>query len=248
VQWHNAGAARLLTQSSFFFHTASRSDFPKGLQRMKKRKNFNVVSVILAALAATLLSGSARATLIELGRIDLTGDFTLNHNYNFNDPAAFPFGTFGLQTVQTATGIFAPYISNGDSLTMNTPFMFGPISPIDSTVSHPMTWSIGGFTIDTQDISITGADFVGRYCSGVTNLSGNGFDPAAYPFSPFSIWNFIAPPYDISNFPKDVTGPINLAFVVTYDDGQRVPEGGATIALLSIAIFGMFSVRRMLKV
>jgi hypothetical protein len=215
---------------------------------MKKQKNSNVARLIFAALAAMLLCTSARATLIELGRIDFTGNFTLNHNYNFNNPAAFPFGTFGSQTVQTATGIFAATVNGGDTLGMNTPFMYGPISPISWEPSQPMTWNIGGFTIDTQYVLITGADFVGRNCLGLTSLSGNGFDPSNYGLGAYSYWNFTAPPYDISNFPTDITGPINLAFIVTYDDGQRVPEGGATITLLCIAIFGLVSVHRMLKV
>jgi hypothetical protein len=91
---------------------------------------------------------------------------------------------------------------------MNTQFMFGPITPTNWDVSSPMIWSIGGFTIDTQHVLITGADFVGRNCLGITNLSGNGFDPSVYGLGAFSYWNFTAPPYDISHFDTDITGPI----------------------------------------
>jgi hypothetical protein len=214
---------------------------------VRKDQMKRIIRTILLLIATALLAATAQATIIDLGEIDLTGNFTLNHTYNFNDPSASPFGTFGQLTVQSATGIFAPYVSNGDSLAMNTPFMFGPISPTDWTVSQPMTWSIGGFTIDTQYILITGADFVGRNCSGGTDLSGNGFDPNAYPFYPFSFWDFIAPPYDISNFPEDITGPINMTFALRYDDHEVIPDNGPTALLLAIAItLGVAAFRRKL--
>jgi hypothetical protein len=69
-----------------------------------------------------------------LGQVDLTGNFTLNHHYNFNNPSAFPFGTFGTLTVKDATGIFAPYVGAGDTLGVNTQFMFGSITAINSDV------------------------------------------------------------------------------------------------------------------
>ena len=115
------------------------------------------VARILVLTVAMLLSNAVQATQIERGQIDFTGNFTLNHNYNFNDRAAFPFGTLGIQTVQDATGIFAPYVVHGSTLGMNHQIMYGVI-----THSISMTWSIGGITFDTQETNIAGADFVGR--------------------------------------------------------------------------------------
>jgi hypothetical protein len=192
----------------------------------------------------TLSAARAQAHIIELGRIDLTGDFTLNHNYDFNHPAAFPFGTFGTQAVENATGIFSPYVSAGDILAMNTQFMFGPISPVSWVVSQPMMWTIGGFTIDTQFILITGADFVGRNGLGLTDLSGNGFDPSAYGLGAFSNWNFTAPPYDIRNFDTDITGPIKLQIIVRYD----VAEGGNTLVFLALSLFGLICVTQSTRI
>jgi hypothetical protein len=97
------------------------------------------------------------------------------------------------------------------------------LEPLESS---PMIWSIGGFTIDTQKVLITGADFAGRSCNGLTDLSGNGFDPNDYPpFGAFSFWDFIAPPYDISNFHEDITGPITLKIAVGYDRRRETGQG-----------------------
>ena len=186
---------------------------------------------------AILLSGAAQANFIELGYVTLTGNFTLNHKYNFNQPTAFPFGTFGTLTVQNATGIFAPHVSGGDILGMNTPFMFGAITPLDT-----MIWSIGGYTVNTQDIGITGADS-GRTGSGIADLSGNGFDPSVYGLGAVTAWSFIAPPYDISNFHMDITGPITLGIGVAYDNGH-VPETGATLDLFCVSLLGLLCARR----
>jgi hypothetical protein len=109
-----------------------------------------------------------------------------------------------------------------------------------------MIWSIGGFTIDTQQVSITGADFVGRNCLAITTLSGHGFDPNDYPpFGAGSDWGFKAPPYDITNFPEDITGPISLRIGVGFDDG-KVPDTGTTFLLFGIALATLIVSRRKL--
>ena len=50
----------------------------------------NIKTKILILLLA--LTCSARATFIETGRITFSGDFTLNHLYDFNNQSAQPFG------------------------------------------------------------------------------------------------------------------------------------------------------------
>ena len=105
-----------------------------------------------------------------------------------------------------------------------------------------MVWSIGGYTINTQDIGITGADS-GRTGGGIADLSGNGFDPSAYGLGAVTAWSFIAPPYDISNFHMDITGPITLGIGVAYDNGH-VPETGATLDLFCVSLLGLLCARR----
>jgi hypothetical protein len=57
-------------------------------------------------LAALLIATAslAHANIIDLGEIDLTGTFTLNHTYYFNPGS--PYGTFSTMTVSSANGIF----------------------------------------------------------------------------------------------------------------------------------------------
>jgi hypothetical protein len=199
---------------------------------------------ILMLLAIVLTPLLTQAKIIELGEIDLTGNFTLNHNFDFNNASASPFGTFGTLTAQSATGIFVPYVVSGDTLTMNTPFMYvsSGVTPVVlpngdvvfGSLAAPMQWSIGGFTINTLWDVITGPDS-GRNSSGIGDLSGNGYDPSAYPVYPLLTWDFTAPPYDINNFPTDITGPINMTIEVAFDNGV-VPETGNSLALLALAL------------
>jgi hypothetical protein len=190
------------------------------------------------------LALSYACAFIDLGEIIFTGNFTLNHLYDFNNPASQPFGQFSLQTVSSVSGLFSPYVHVGDTLVMSTQFLFGPINPTSQEPSLPIVWSIGGFTIVEQSISITGADS-GRLVSGSTILSGNGFNYSDYPpFGAFSRWGFIAPPYDISNFPEDITGPISFGFGVGYDNGIVVPDAGSTNLMFGLAILILFYGRR----
>jgi hypothetical protein len=219
----------LTLQKGYPIMKKTTSSLTTGIPRMKT----TTAAKILALTLMLTLSGIAQANIIELGQINLTGNFTLNHSYDFNHPEASPFGAFGAQTVQNATGIFAPYVSAGDTLGVNTPFM-----------SLPMIWSIGGFTLSTQYFLIVGPDS-GRFCFGATDLSGNGFDPNDYPpFGAFSHWTFTAPPYDISNFDEDVTGPITLQIAAGYDNGH-VPDTATTLGFLAVGLFGLLCTRRL---
>jgi hypothetical protein len=185
---------------------------------------------IIVVSGALLASSVAHATFIQLGEIDLTGTFTLNHLYDFNNQGAAPFGWFGTLTTQNVTGIFAPYVATGDTLGMSSTAL--------NTVAPLPLWTMGGFTFATNFVLITGPD-AGRFCFEVIDLSGNGFDPNNYPpFGAFSHWEFIAPPYDISHFDHDITGPISLGILVGYDNGH-VPETVNTGALLFFAVVGL---------
>ena len=78
------------------------------------RSTLNIKTKILILLLA--MTCSARATFIETGRITFSGDFTLNHLYDFNNQSAQPFGSFGTQTASQVTGIFSPFVQNGNIL------------------------------------------------------------------------------------------------------------------------------------
>src|SRR3954452_16268492 len=170
----------------------------------------NKTKIIAVLVLASVMV--AKANTIPLGQVSLSGDFTLNHLYDFNHPAAQPFGWFGTQNVQNASGIFSAFIQSGDMLGSQALWTQGNL---------PL-FTIGGFDLASFCVNIAGADS-GRFVLGLVDMTGNGFnqDP-----NTFVAWNFTAPPYDISNFPTDITGAINLTFVASFDNGH-VPDTGS---------------------
>ena len=108
-----------------------------------------------------------------------------------------------------------------------------PGQPLWSVNNLPIL-TIGGFTFTTFDVLITGADS-GRLLTVHVNVTGNGFVQG----NDIVYWSFIAPPYNIGNFHRDVTGPITLQFVC---ERFHVPDGGYTEALFGIALLGMAGV------
>ena len=175
-------------------------------------------TTILILLATVSIAHAGK-----LGDVGFSGDFTLNHLYDFNNPGAQPFGTFSDQTVIWSQGIFTPYIHAGQTVAGQELWSAGHSPPL---------FSIGGYTVITEPlmVNINGPDS-GRYVFGWSEINGNG-----YHLSPdFSFWTFFAPPYDISDFHEDVTGPIQLQFVAI-----DAPDTGSTLALMGIGLLGMF--------
>lgn len=200
-------------------------------------RHTTAVAVLIFIFA---IAASAEATIFEVGGIKLTGMFTLNPSYDFNAPPTnAPFGTFSNLDIVQTDGLFAPLVTTSDTLVMNTPNVYSPCCA--PPVRPSMIWSVGGFTFTTTLTNIIGADS-GRFVLGIIDISGNGFNPADYPFGAFSSSSFIAPPYDISNFHTPITGPINLRIDVAYDDHIFVPEA-STIVYLAVSIMGMIVLR-----
>lgn len=184
----------------------------------------------LKLIATAILASAtmANANLIPLGAVTFTGDFTLNHLYDFNNPASQPFGWFGDQTVTHATGIFASQIHNGDVLAAQGLW----------TVNNLPLFTLDGFSLSTTSVGISGADS-GRFVQGVVDLSGNG-----YPGGGSVTWQFTAPPYDITHFDHDITGPITLMFLAFRENGH-VADGGDTFMLLVVGVVLLFGCRRL---
>lgn len=194
-------------------------------------RRFAIWTLLLSPLA--LIPARAEANTITLGEIELSGNFTLNPAYNFNQPTAQPFGSFTDLTVTQASGIFTPLMHRGDALVMNTPNVLSPpfTASIESKpLAGQMVWSIGGYTMDTTWNVITGADFVGRNVFGFFDISGHQFDHARQALGANGFWDFTAPPYDISNFTSPVTGPINLTMHEVFNNsGHGVPKASSLL-------------------
>jgi len=180
-------------------------------------------------IAAVILASAtiASANLIPVGSVTFSGDFTLNHLYNFNNPASQPFGWWGDQTVTQATGLFSTHIQGGDVLNGQALW----------TVNNLPLFTLGGFTFTTTSVGIFGPDS-GRFVQGIVDLSGNGFSGGD-----FVTWQFTAPPYDITDFEQDINGPITLKFLVFLETGH-VPDTGSTLMLLVVGVMALFACRQ----
>src|SRR3954452_14979099 len=99
------------------FHPAVRRFSRMACSTSRQRLAKSVVDGIKLFLLTLLASASlCNANLVPIGHMTFTGTFTLNHLYDFNHPSAQAFGTFSDQSVTGSSGIFAPFISQGDTL------------------------------------------------------------------------------------------------------------------------------------
>jgi len=87
-------------------------------------------------------------------------------------------------------------------------------------------------------VGIFGADS-GRLLQGIIDLNGNG-----YPGDDVVTWQFTAPPFDITRFDHDVTGPITLMFLAFRETGH-VPDAGDTLMLLGVGLVVLFGCRHL---
>jgi hypothetical protein len=101
------------------------------------------------------------------------------------------------------------------------------------------TWTIGGYTLTITFLSIYAAGF----CVGVVDLSGNGFDPNNYPpYGAYSHWEFWSPAWP-PNITEDFTGPIELRFIVGYDN-RHVPDSGSALVIFGAGLVGLLGWKR----
>jgi hypothetical protein len=122
-----------------------------------------------------------------------------------------------LPTVQSVSGSMAAFVSVGASVTF---------TPSWSFVSGAITafWSVGGFTFNliASNIIYQANGFVAVYGTGT--VTGHGFNAPGN-------WSFTA---------QD--DPANGVF--SFSASSLVPDGGATVALLGLALAGIEGIRR----
>jgi hypothetical protein len=186
----------------------------------------NLSKTILTVAAVGLLScglfcQQAQATPI-------TGDITFGGVVTFDSTslsAATQVSTWNSSFVTSDSGSFSsiPVLT---SVSMTAPWIFNP-----STATIPL-WQVGGFTFDlTSSTIVTQTNFF-LNITGVGTLSGAGFDPTP------GTWSFT-----VSN----ALGKPHATFGFTSDTASTVPEGGATAALLGLALAGVEVLRRKFK-
>jgi hypothetical protein len=170
---------------------------------------------------ATMCLCASSAWATQIGEITLAGTFTTNHLYDFNHPGQSAFGWFnGPVTAQSATGIFAPYVSQGTLLGMAS-------NQIWTNETLPL-FNIGGFNLVTTLVIAAGPD--GSFLFGVSSLTGHGFDPNGYPAPAGGGWSF----HELGiNQLHDQTGQITMTIEYGY---TAVPDTGYTVLLFIVAL------------
>ena len=131
----------------------------------------------------------------------------------------------GHSTVEAGgTGDFAGILP-GTQATMHNGWIFNPSTPT------PALWSVGGFTFDLLSSTIVTQNASFLSISGTGIVSGNGFEPTAMD------WAFTT---------QSSGGRTHLVFSFSAN-GTAVPDGGAAVALLGIALTGVEVLRRKLR-
>jgi len=160
-----------------------------------------------------------------IGKVTFAGTFTTNHLYDLNDPSAEPFGTFGVQTVVNATGIFAGHVHAGEILQG---------TGILNTVNNLPIFTLPGLTFITQNGVLLSGGMAGFSVSADVNILG-----LTLPFNS-AILFFFAPALDPT---QDVTGPIAFEFRA-FNNRFATPDGGSTVALMGLGLVALGIVRR----
>jgi protein with PEP-CTERM/exosortase system signal len=189
---------------------------------MKKLSKTILTLVTVGLLSGGLFCQQVQATPIT-GDITFGGVVTLDSTH-LN--LATQVSTWDLSIVTSDSGSFSsiPILSN---VTMTAPWIFNP-----STPTIPL-WSVGGFTFDlTSSTIVTQTNFF-LNIRGVGSLSGPGFTTTPGSWS-FTISDALGGPSSTFGFEPDTAAGL-------------VPEGGATVALLGLALAGVEVLRRKFK-
>ena len=187
----------------------------------------NLSKTILTVVAVGLLSGGlfcqqAQATPI-------TGDITFGGVVTFDSTSlslATQVSTWNLSIVTSDSGSFSsiPILSN---VTMTAPWIFNP-----STPTIPL-WQVGGFTFDLTSSTIVTQTTTFLNITGVGTISAAGFTTTPGTWS-FTVSNADGKKHSTFGFQSDTVG-------------NAVPDGGATAALLGVAVAGVEVLRRKFK-
>ncbi len=158
-------------------------------------------------------------------------------NIGFTGRAQFNTGSAGSATevlnwvapaVNGTTGSFTT-VANGTSVNFSPAWFFVTTSPIANF------WSVGGFTFQLLSSSVTvqGGSYPNGFVvvNGTGLVSGNGYDTTALS------WSFTC------QDPATTSNPQTFTFSAS---SASLPDGGATVALLGIALSGVGLLRKKL--
>ena len=191
-------------------------------------KNSLIKFAGVAAVAFALVQSLQAAPIT--GTIGFTGNVTLNTGSASTATAVVAWGNPTAVTVTTATGSFAT-VSSGSLVNGLGAWTFN----FPSVSTPTFSWNVGGFTFNLATSSIIsqgGTAGLNGYVnvSGIGTVTGNGYDATSL------IWSF-------STQDPAVIGGANGIFTFS-DSHSSVPDGGATVALLGLALTGAGMLRK----
>ena len=187
----------------------------------------NLRKTILAVLATGLLSGGLFCQQAQAVSIDGYINFAGVVRYNTNSLLTAAKVTQWKNSVvlgAATTGDFATHTFNGEHVTMAHTWIFNPSTPT------PALWRVGGFTFNLASSTIVSRTAFFLNIMGTGTVTGNGFDPTP------GQWSFTS---------TDSNGHTRSTF--GFQSQTTAPDGGATAALLGLALTGVEILRRKFK-
>jgi len=187
----------------------------------------NMIKFAGAAVLAMALTQSLQAVPIT-GAIGFTGGVTINSS---SMGSATAVTSWISPSVTLDSGGFAAIAPGTAAVFTSSVWNFVTSIPINNF------WSAGGFTFELLSSSITaqggslGSGFV--VVNGTGTVSGNGYSPTVMS------WSFT------SQDPKSGTNPDSWTFSASANS-TAVPDGGATVMLLGLALSGAALLRKKL--
>ena len=178
----------------------------------------------IGLISSVLIAPKAQAVPIT-GSINFSGGVQLNNTSAGNSTAVTGWADVnGAQpTVSSASGSFSS-VPVGTTASFTAPWNFNSVGPL-------LLWQVGGFTFTLSQSNIVSQGAGSVVVQGFGILSGNGFDPTA------GIWRFYTQD-------PSVGAPPTFAFSTNR---EALPEGGATVALLSVSLTGLARLRHKLR-
>jgi hypothetical protein len=183
------------------------------------------LSIISGIVAAMFAGSSVQANPIT-GTIEMGGEANLSGS---TLDGSMSVSSWPLVYVAADSGTFGSIFPMTQVTMSTTPWTFYP----EPGVTLNDLWSVGGFTFDFLNDSVTQS---GNFLSitGSGTISGNGFDTTDFN------WNLA--------FEEPTTGgPMQFTFSAAAEPSPTVPDGGLTLALLGVAFAGVELFRRKLS-
>jgi len=179
-----------------------------------------IFKTLLITAASIVAAASAQAVQIH-GLLNISGTATFNTQSLATASSVISFSNV---TVGGGNTFDFQGIMSGTPVAMASPYIFTP------STGTPFLWSVGGFTFDLQNSTVTLQNKHSLSISGTGTIFGNGFDPTP------GVWAFTT--QNAGGRPHDT-----FTFSANTEAVPGVPDGGMTITLLGAGLLGIALLR-----